>query len=223
MPMQLPGLSTGRLRISRARLRKALLEQLPEASITYQRTCTGASLLRPDGSHQLEDRVRLHFSDGKQTDCDILVVADGSSSKLRAALRPGEQKGYLGVCMISVCYPSGVIQSIAVARNTGMHESCNCLFVHLCIHAGATCRMFAAPASQSSDAHQNGHSTFASIAQNCSGFSAVHVNREPCAYLRPVSRCKKGVCVFPAASVLGPLADTHSQINDIHSLGLQQR
>lgn len=102
MPVQLPGLATGRLRISRARLRKALLEQLPEASITYQCTCTGATLLRPDHSHQHEDRVRLHFSSGQKTDCDILVIADGSSSKLRAALRPEEQKGYLGVCMISV-------------------------------------------------------------------------------------------------------------------------
>ena len=72
----------------------AFLEQLPKASVTYERTCVGAA----SGS----SKVKLQFSDGTDTQCDLLIIADGSSSKLRAKLRPEEQKGYLGICMISV-------------------------------------------------------------------------------------------------------------------------
>ena len=50
--------------------------------------------------------------DGSSQECDILVAADGRSSKLRACLLPDEEPLYSGIVMLAVRAP------LPVARKT---------------------------------------------------------------------------------------------------------
>ena len=49
----------------------------------------------------------LCFQDGSSEECDILVVADGHRSRLRACLRPEETPSHPGIIMLMAC-PSSV-------------------------------------------------------------------------------------------------------------------
>lgn len=93
------------MRISRAVLRRVMIDAVCETNhIVWDRPCTQASLLS-DG------KTRVHFRDGSTDDCDILVVADGASSKIRAQLRPDDVLQFTGIVSISgtATFPDGEI------------------------------------------------------------------------------------------------------------------
>ena len=90
-------LADGILRISRSNLRKVLVSHMPSDIVRWGTACTSAVPAANAGG-----KVQLGFADGSTTECDLLVVADGSSSKLRTSLLPHEPNNYAGVCMLMV-------------------------------------------------------------------------------------------------------------------------
>ncbi|KXJ86982.1 hypothetical protein Micbo1qcDRAFT_185897 [Microdochium bolleyi] len=67
--------------IARMRLRDYLQEPLKERGvIKYSKKLTRYEIL--DGSKPGRGQVRVHFTDGTQEDCDILISAEGSGSKI---------------------------------------------------------------------------------------------------------------------------------------------
>ena len=56
------------------------------------------------------------MQDGEERVCDILAVADGANSKLRAALHPQETLRYCGVVMVTVMHllPSSCFKHLFV-------------------------------------------------------------------------------------------------------------
>ncbi|KAK9864789.1 hypothetical protein WJX84_005645 [Apatococcus fuscideae] len=83
------------LRIMRTHVRKALLARIPPEYMRYGKICTSAEPAAKPG-----DPVQIIFADGSTDECDLLVVADGASSKLRAALLPQEVNRYAGISMM---------------------------------------------------------------------------------------------------------------------------
>lgn len=81
----------------RTRLRQTLLSRVPEDWVHFGRTCISAEPPTNPG-----EPIKLQFSDGSQSECDVLVVADGTNSKLRKYLMPEEKPGYTGVTMLFV-------------------------------------------------------------------------------------------------------------------------
>ncbi|KAK9837382.1 hypothetical protein WJX84_006687 [Apatococcus fuscideae] len=82
------------MRISRSQLRQTLLYRVT-SGIHWGKVCTSAVPAAKPGGH-----VQLGFSDGSAVNCDLLVVADGTRSKLRACLLPRETNSYAGICML---------------------------------------------------------------------------------------------------------------------------
>jgi 2-polyprenyl-6-methoxyphenol hydroxylase-like FAD-dependent oxidoreductase len=95
-PSQPPdGLPAPHMRIARNVLRRLLVEGLPSyAEVHWSSACRGVQRL-PDG------RVQVELSDGQVDDCDILVIADGANSKLRAVLRPDDKLCFAGAVCLS--------------------------------------------------------------------------------------------------------------------------
>lgn len=89
------GLPEPHMRIARNVLRRQLLGAVPEkgVEIHWGVTCTGATRLE-DG------RVGVQLSDGKVDECDLLVAADGSRSKILVALKPEQKLNFAGAVMI---------------------------------------------------------------------------------------------------------------------------
>jgi 2-polyprenyl-6-methoxyphenol hydroxylase-like FAD-dependent oxidoreductase len=89
------GSSVGSIRIARNKLRGVLIgcaEELGQ-EIEWGVGCTGVKE-REDG------KLEVTLSNGDTDTCDILVAADGASSKIRAQLRPDDPLQYAGVnCM----------------------------------------------------------------------------------------------------------------------------
>ncbi|MGI5127593.1 FAD-dependent oxidoreductase [Pseudonocardia sp. CA-107938] len=79
--------------ISRIALRDALLTGLDDVA-ELGAEFTGYTFL-PDG------RVRAAFADGTTRDCDLLVGADGSNSRVRRQLLPGTDRVDIGVTAIA--------------------------------------------------------------------------------------------------------------------------
>lgn len=91
------GLPTPHMRIARHVLRTTLINGLPEsATVHWDRGCESAKVL-PDG------RVEVKLLDGSTDACDLLVVADGASSKIRTSLRPDDSLQFAGAVCISAC------------------------------------------------------------------------------------------------------------------------
>jgi 2-polyprenyl-6-methoxyphenol hydroxylase-like FAD-dependent oxidoreductase len=89
-----PGLPQPHIRTSRSTLRQTLLEAVPEdVEIKWGTLCTSAEKTS-DG------RVKVQLSNGQIDECDLLVAADGSRSKVRAAIRPKDTLDYQGVVSI---------------------------------------------------------------------------------------------------------------------------
>ena len=83
------------MRIARAVLRRVMVEAFCESgSVFWDKPCSRVEEMG-DG------RVRVHLVDGSTDDCDILVVADGASSKIRAQLRPEDTLDFTGVVCIA--------------------------------------------------------------------------------------------------------------------------
>lgn len=65
--------------IDRSALRKLLISRVPDSAMGWGRHLTGTEEL-PSGGY------RLHFADGSESDCDLLVGAEGGRSRIRALL-----------------------------------------------------------------------------------------------------------------------------------------
>ena len=103
------GLPTASMRIPRSELHRILLNDAEEAPATFHWgvDCTSAKQLS-DG------RIRVAVEDKTGTisahDCDLLVVADGAKSKIRSALRPGDDLKFAGAVQMGgkAHFPSGI-------------------------------------------------------------------------------------------------------------------
>jgi 2-polyprenyl-6-methoxyphenol hydroxylase-like FAD-dependent oxidoreductase len=75
------------LRIQRSNLRRVLIQ----ASGNIEWNC-GIESVEEGG-----ETVRIATTDGRQHECDLLIAADGASSKIRTILRPDDKLNYLGL------------------------------------------------------------------------------------------------------------------------------
>lgn len=78
------------VRVARSVLKKQLLDIMPEETVIgWGVTCVGATKLE-------SGKTGVEFSDGTTEECDLLIAADGSRSKLRASLRPDDKLEFAG-------------------------------------------------------------------------------------------------------------------------------
>lgn len=90
-----PTLPVPTMRIARKALRQIMINAAsPDDIIHWGVSCTGATQLA-------NDKVEVQLSNGDMQECDILVAADGASSKIRAALRPHDTLSFAGVVSIA--------------------------------------------------------------------------------------------------------------------------
>jgi len=88
------GLSQSNMRIARSKLREILIKNVP-SSININWNCAIKS------AHELEDgQILVDLSDGTQQQCHLLIVADGSNSVIRKALRPEYELHFAGAISI---------------------------------------------------------------------------------------------------------------------------
>lgn len=109
------------LRIMRARLQQTLLGKVPPQDIQFGKICTSAVPASQEGQP-----VKLTFADGSSAEHDLLVVADGANSKLRAAMLPQEQPNYAGVCMLFVRHPDSCDIPNSLIEGKLKPDNCYC-------------------------------------------------------------------------------------------------
>lgn len=109
------GLPVGVMRIARRALRGVLIEAVEARdAIRWGVACTGVERLA-DG------RARVQLSDGGVAECDILIAADGASSKIRAGLRPGDGLRFAGaVCLSGTARFAGGVVPEPMDRDWGI-------------------------------------------------------------------------------------------------------
>ncbi|GAW23332.1 hypothetical protein ANO14919_128880 [Xylariales sp. No.14919] len=93
-PKAIAGLPTAGMRIARRDLRRVLVEAASASTdIRWGTACTSVQQL--EGGRL---RIRLVDEESAETEeeCDLLVAADGASSKIRACLRPDDNLQYAG-------------------------------------------------------------------------------------------------------------------------------
>lgn len=97
------GLPAAQMRITRHNIRECLIRGVPEeVEMHWETGCNSAAVLK-DG------KMEVGLSDGTTTECDLLIIADGASSKLRSCLRPDDGLDYAGAVMIggNAHFPDG--------------------------------------------------------------------------------------------------------------------
>ena len=83
------------MRIARNVLRRTLIEAVPKSDqINWGIACTGAVKLA-------NGRVGVQLSNGNMEECDLLIAADGSKSKIRQSIRPEDKLKYAGAVSIT--------------------------------------------------------------------------------------------------------------------------
>lgn len=87
---------TGDAEVERPRLRRLLLDQLPEGTVVW------GHRLRSLEDH--DGRVRLRFDDGTEAVADLVVGADGAWSRVRAAVG-GTEPTYSGITFLDRRFP----------------------------------------------------------------------------------------------------------------------
>ena len=93
------GLPTATIRVARKDLRRVLLEAAEAcASITWGASCVSARRL--DDGRVSVAVAREGVEGAPEEECDLLVCADGSGSRLRACLRPDDKLQYLGAVQL---------------------------------------------------------------------------------------------------------------------------
>ncbi|KAM0461606.1 hypothetical protein ACHAPV_004314 [Trichoderma viride] len=91
-----PGLPTSGIRIGRKNLRKVLTDAVGREKITCNTTCVDAERL--SNGKMLVKLSGSHLTENESTaECDLLIIADGASSKLGANLRPNDVLQYTGI------------------------------------------------------------------------------------------------------------------------------
>ncbi|CAK1359957.1 unnamed protein product [Cercospora beticola] len=91
------GLPVANVRITRNSVRETMIRALPEAvEKNFDVQCVSASKSEKGGMD-----VKLSGDDEKEVHCDLLVVADGASSKMRRALRPDDGLKFIGASLIT--------------------------------------------------------------------------------------------------------------------------
>lgn len=82
------------IRLARHALRQMLLDALPEGTnVHWEKGIDSVEII--DGG-----RARVKLSDGSTDECDLLVAADGASSKVRSSLMPEIKLDYVGAIII---------------------------------------------------------------------------------------------------------------------------
>ncbi|CAF1163553.1 unnamed protein product [Adineta steineri] len=89
------GLSQSSIRISRSKLREILLKHV-HSSISINWNCAITSAEELDNG-----QVLFNLSNGNKDQCDLLIVADGSSSVIRKCLRPEHVLNFAGAVSIT--------------------------------------------------------------------------------------------------------------------------
>ena len=89
------GLPQANMRIARSKLREILIKNVP-SSVIINWNCAVKS------AHELEDgQVLVDLADGTQQQCHLLIVADGSNSFIRKALRPEHVLNFAGAVSLA--------------------------------------------------------------------------------------------------------------------------
>ena len=82
------------MRIARNVLRKILIESVSVGDeIHWGTTCVGAVKLE-------SGRIEVQLGNGKTDECDLLIAADGSKSKIRSTFRPEDKLNFAGAVAI---------------------------------------------------------------------------------------------------------------------------
>ena len=107
------GTPTPGLRITRTKLRRILLKAMLEfGSIRWGVACTAVS-------RNKDNSIKLRLSTGKEDSCDLLVVADGANSKIRASVRPDDNLQFAGPVSIAGVSRFQSLPPIPVCRDWG--------------------------------------------------------------------------------------------------------
>ncbi|KAK4443337.1 hypothetical protein QBC34DRAFT_417303 [Podospora aff. communis PSN243] len=125
------GIPAGTVRVKRSELRRVLVDAVMDrgVEIRWGVVCAGANTKKRGGGEggrgsKVEVKVRSAESGVESVEeCDLLVVADGANSKIRAELRPEDGLEYAGaIQLVGVgTFPEGV--SSPVDKNWGMQLS----------------------------------------------------------------------------------------------------
>lgn len=120
------GIPVRGVRVARKELRRVLLgkvQGLEGVEVRWGEMCVSASEETGSGKVRVKVCGREGYAREAVEECDLLVVADGANSKIRAALRPGDGLEYAGaIQLVGVgAFPEGVPSP--VDKNWGLQIS----------------------------------------------------------------------------------------------------
>lgn len=116
-PSKTESLPASGYRIARSKVRDILLSTASEhATVVYGTTCIGVG-------QTVDRRPTLQLEGNVEMECDLLVIADGASSKLRMSLRSDDSLRFTGISHIGAtsrftdCLPSPLDKDYGIIPN----------------------------------------------------------------------------------------------------------